>query len=112
MGDVNRLPTDLEKRLRAHRRFHLSRGMTLLTHDGLMLQRPISGAKDWDDDPHVFPMLDDDATAGCLLAMLPASGAVAWRDGRRHISAGPPTATGATLGEACAEALLAVWGAP
>lgn len=61
-GAFYRLPTDLEKHCRSLPHFSMTRGMTLLTHDGLRLQRPISSGKDWDADPYMFPDLTDSAT--------------------------------------------------
>ena len=87
---------------------------------------------DWDDPDHGeehLPDLHDAATAGVLLGMLPANrvqgvrpliddigGAFGWRVVcRRPMQAATPRSgfdyfIGDTLGEACAQALLAVWG--
>jgi len=58
-------------------------------------------------------MNTDDATAGCLLAML-GSGWSVYHHTEGHwvvntLRADGPSRMGATLGEACAMALLALW---
>ena len=124
--------TDTAKRLAAHPRFEWGRGMRETKGSRFTgYLDPTTGEESWSWDaahpPHCMliwpehrddfvPDLDDDATAGCLLAMLGAGWSIyhhvegEWvvntllRDGPSHVAE--------HLGEACALALLECWGPP
>lgn len=110
---------DLARELAAHPRWEWRAGMRIVSRfDGALLWRRAEGDlaihPDWGTEP--VPDLDDPATAGVLLAMLPP-GRWTWETmGGRHavwntddirpdrVSRGP------TLASAAARALLAAWG--
>lgn len=132
--------TTLAQRLAAHPRFRWAEGMLAVpdahgcdwfrilrvAEDGTPLtwtdeDSDICDANDMDCETgesfDVFPWLADPATAGCLLvAILTLDPSLHVHcDGKEwivHVTPGVVESEGATLGDACAVALLRAWGAP
>lgn len=102
----------LARQLAAHPKWEWREGMRATNGQRAIFRSPGVGG--------VLPDLRDAATAGCLLAMLPADVNVAQHNGARwwvgvYASPSAPdrstaTGSGSCLGEAAARALLACWG--